>query len=93
GGLNVMAATIYPTSIRATGIGWALGIGRIGSIVGPVLVGVMLKLNWGPREIFQAGAIPALCAAAATLLGLWQRRDPFTGPHTSEPMKQPSLSH
>lgn len=93
GGLNVMAATIYPTSIRATGIGWALGIGRVGSIVGPVLVGVMLKLNWGPREIFQAGAIPALCAAAATLLGLWQRRDPSVGPNTAEALKQPTLSH
>jgi MFS transporter, AAHS family, 4-hydroxybenzoate transporter len=93
GGLNVIAATIYPTSMRATGIGWALGVGRVGSIVGPVLVGVMLKLNWGPREIFQAGAIPALCAAAATLLGLWQRKDPSAGQHTPGTMNQPTLSH
>ena len=93
GGLNVIASTIYPTSIRATGIGWALGVGRVGSIVGPVLVGVMLKLNWGPRDIFQAGAIPALCAAAATLLSLWQPRNPSTGRNTPEPMKQPTLSH
>ena len=93
GGLNVIAATIYPTSIRATGIGWALGVGRVGSIVGPVLVGIMLKLNWGPREIFQAGAIPALCAAAATLLGLWQRRDPSTDQPASEALNEPTLSH
>jgi AAHS family 4-hydroxybenzoate transporter-like MFS transporter len=93
GGLNVIAATLYPTSIRATGIGWALGVGRVGSIVGPVLVGIMLRMNWGAREIFQAGAIPALCAAAATLLGLWQRKDPSTDEPTSEAMKQPTLSH
>ena len=93
GGLNVIAATLYPTSIRATGIGWALGVGRVGSIVGPVLVGIMLKLNCGPREIFQAGAIPALCAAAATLFGLWPRRGPSSGQHTPASMKQPTLSH
>ncbi|HLJ24382.1 MAG TPA: hypothetical protein VKT71_09770, partial [Candidatus Acidoferrales bacterium] len=50
--------------------GWCLGVGRIGSIVGPMLGGVMLKLNWTPREILLAGSIPALCAAAATLASL-----------------------
>ena len=32
---NALAAAFYPTSVRATGVGWALGIGRVGSIVGP----------------------------------------------------------
>ena len=44
-GANVLAASIYPTFIRSTGVGWALGIGRIGSIVGPVLGGLMLSLR------------------------------------------------
>jgi AAHS family 4-hydroxybenzoate transporter-like MFS transporter len=70
GGLSAVAATFYPISIRSTGIGWCLGIGRIGSIVGPILGGVMLKLNWSPREILLAGSIPALCAAAATFTSL-----------------------
>jgi AAHS family 4-hydroxybenzoate transporter-like MFS transporter len=35
-GLNVVGAMIYPTSLRANGSGWQLGIGRIGSIVGPL---------------------------------------------------------
>jgi AAHS family 4-hydroxybenzoate transporter-like MFS transporter len=70
GGLSAVAATFYPISIRSTGIGWCLGVGRIGSIVGPMLGGMMLKLDWSPREILLAGAIPALCAAAATLLSL-----------------------
>jgi MFS transporter, AAHS family, 4-hydroxybenzoate transporter len=73
-GLNAISAIIYPTSIRSTGIGWALGVGRVGSIVGPVLAGLLLKINWGPREIFLAGAIPAVCAAAATLTSLCSRR-------------------
>src|SRR3979490_3396888 len=33
---NGVAAKFYPTSIRATGVGWALAVGRVGSIVGPV---------------------------------------------------------
>ncbi len=70
GGLSAVAATFYPISIRSTGIGWCLGVGRIGSIVGPLIGGVMLKLNWSPREILLAGAIPALCAAAATFTSL-----------------------
>jgi AAHS family 4-hydroxybenzoate transporter-like MFS transporter len=70
GGLSAVAATFYPTSIRSTGIGWCLGVGRIGSIVGPMLGGVMLKLDWIPREILLAGSIPALCAAAATFTSL-----------------------
>jgi AAHS family 4-hydroxybenzoate transporter-like MFS transporter len=70
GGLSAVAATFYPTSIRSTGIGWCLGIGRIGSIVGPMIGGVMLKLDWSPRQILMAGAIPALCAAAATFTSL-----------------------
>ena len=70
GGLSAVAATFYPISIRSTGIGWCLGVGRIGSIVGPILGGMMLKLDWTPREILLAGSIPALCAAAATFLSL-----------------------
>jgi AAHS family 4-hydroxybenzoate transporter-like MFS transporter len=73
GGLSAVAATFYPISIRSTGIGWALGIGRIGSIVGPMLGGAMLKLDWNPREILLAGSIPALCAAAATFMSIWLR--------------------
>ena len=70
GGLSAVAATFYPISIRSTGIGWCLGVGRIGSIVGPILGGMMLKLDWSPREILLAGSIPALCAAAATFASL-----------------------
>jgi len=70
GGLSAVAATFYPISIRSTGIGWCLGVGRIGSIVGPMIGGMMLKLDWTPRQILLAGAIPALCAAVATFTSL-----------------------
>lgn len=66
-GLNALVAAFYPTAIRSTGVGWALGVGRIGSIVGPVLAGSLLSIGWHPRQIFLAGAIPALCAAISIM--------------------------
>ena len=66
-GLNVLSAMYYPTVIRSTGVGWALGIGRIGSIVGPILGGIMLSMEWTPQQIFMAGAVPAICAACAVV--------------------------
>jgi AAHS family 4-hydroxybenzoate transporter-like MFS transporter len=62
---NALAAGFYPTSIRATGVGWALGIGRVGSIVGPLVGGVLLSLKWTAGEVFVVAALAALCAALA----------------------------
>jgi AAHS family 4-hydroxybenzoate transporter-like MFS transporter len=67
-GANALAAECYPTAIRSTGVGWALGIGRIGSITGPVLGGLLLSFGWGMRRVFWAAAVPALAAAIATIL-------------------------
>ena len=62
---NALAAGFYPTSVRATGVGWALGIGRIGSIVGPLVGGALLTMKWSAGEVFIAAAGAALCAALA----------------------------
>lgn len=62
---NALAANSYPTAIRATGVGWALGIGRIGSVVGPVIGGIAMSWHLELREIFLYAAIPALGAALA----------------------------
>ncbi len=71
--VNVLAAVFYPTYIRATGIGWALGIGRFGSIVGPIVGGVLLQAQWGRSSLFMVAAVPAFVAAiAATVLSLTQ---------------------
>jgi len=66
-GANALAAMFYPTAIRSTGVGWALGVGRVGSIVGPVVGGLLLSLHWPTRSLFLAGAVPAFIAALAAL--------------------------
>ena len=67
GGLNALAASFYPTTIRATGVGWALGVGRVGSIVAPMIGGMLLSMGWSPQRIFLAGMAPAVCGATAIL--------------------------
>ncbi|SHG13503.1 MFS transporter [Bradyrhizobium erythrophlei] len=62
---NALAATFYPTSVRATSVGWALGIGRVGSIVGPLVGGVLLTMKWSTASVFAAAAAAAMCAALA----------------------------
>lgn len=67
-GLIAIAASTYPPSVRSTGIGWAIGIGRMGSIAGPVLAGHLLALNWSVRDIYLALGIPCICASVLVLL-------------------------
>jgi AAHS family 4-hydroxybenzoate transporter-like MFS transporter len=65
---NALTAEFYPTPIRSTGVGWALGVGRVGSILGPLLGGVLLTAVSDTRRVFWAAAVPALLGSAAGLL-------------------------
>jgi AAHS family 4-hydroxybenzoate transporter-like MFS transporter len=67
-GVNGYAAAFYPTSARSTGIGWGLALGRMGSIVGPLIAGFLLALHWTNSSVFMACAIPAVLASIAMLL-------------------------
>jgi MFS transporter, AAHS family, 4-hydroxybenzoate transporter len=55
----------YPASVYATGVGLAMAVGRLGSIVGPLIGGRLMsaRIGWGP--LFLAAAVPALMAAIA----------------------------
>ena len=64
-GSHALTSEYYPTAIRATGVGWALGIGRIGSIVGPLIGGYLLTRSGGPRQVLWMACIPAIVAAIA----------------------------
>jgi AAHS family 4-hydroxybenzoate transporter-like MFS transporter len=66
-GLNALAATFYPTELRSTGIGVALGVGRFGAILGPLVAGALMARQWAHEEIFRAAAVPALVSAVAVL--------------------------
>ena len=67
-GLIAVAAGMYPTSIRSTGIGWAMGMGRVGQLFGPFLTGLLVGLGWKVGGIFYATAVPCFIGAAFLLL-------------------------
>jgi AAHS family 4-hydroxybenzoate transporter-like MFS transporter len=67
-GVQAITTSLYNTSLRSTGVGWAIGFGRIGSIIGPVIAGIMLDLKFDLKVIFIVIAIPAAVAAVTMTL-------------------------
>jgi MFS transporter, AAHS family, 4-hydroxybenzoate transporter len=65
--LNALAAVYYPTALRTTGVGWSLAMGRVGSIVGPVLGGALVQLNLDITHLFLFAAIPCAIALVSSL--------------------------
>lgn len=66
--VNAYVAQYYPTNARSTGVGWSLGVGRIGAIVGPLLGGFLLAANVPLYGQFLVFATIALIAAGAISL-------------------------
>jgi AAHS family 4-hydroxybenzoate transporter-like MFS transporter len=67
-GANATCGKLYPARMRTSGLGWALGIGRLGGIAAPPLGGWLLSLGMPPRQIFLSACGFALVAAVATAL-------------------------
>jgi AAHS family 4-hydroxybenzoate transporter-like MFS transporter len=66
---NALSVYFYPVALRSTGLGWGLGVGRSGAIVGPILFGYLLgSLQWSPTAVFCVTAIPLLIGGAAIFL-------------------------
>jgi len=66
--------------MRTSGLGWALGIGRLGGIAAPILGGYLLAIGLAPTRIFLSACIFALIAAVATaLLAFRGHRVPVAG--------------
>jgi AAHS family 4-hydroxybenzoate transporter-like MFS transporter len=74
-GLIALAASIYPTTVRSTGIGWAMGMGRAGQICGSLGAGLLVGAGFGPAGVFYVAAIPCFIGAAGVaVLKLTTRR-------------------
>lgn len=57
-GLYAAASKAYPTVIRTTGIGWAIGLGRSGAVIGPVIAGYLIAADFDMSSIFYLFAVP-----------------------------------
>ncbi len=66
-GLYAVAARMYPTQIRSTGVGWAIGMGRVGGIIGPIVGGLLIAIGLNMTESFWVFAVPTLLAGIMTM--------------------------
>jgi AAHS family benzoate transporter-like MFS transporter len=85
--VNAYVATHYPAGNRATALGWSLGVGRLGAILGPAFGGIVLASGLGFEWNFYAFAIPALLGALVVLL---VPRSPAAEQHGSIPAQKRS---
>lgn len=74
-GLYAVIASVYPTTIRSTGLGTVLAIGRLGSVLGPAAGAVLVSLDWSMAAIFAAMACPGVVWAGAMVFAPRLRRN------------------
>ncbi|HDL1408497.1 TPA: MFS transporter, partial [Mannheimia haemolytica] len=72
-GLYTINPTLYAPDFRSTGVGTAIGVGRLVSIVSPTLAGILLDAGWKKNELY-LGAAVVLLIAAFTVHFLKQRK-------------------
>lgn len=60
--MYALAARVYPASVRATGMGWAAGLGRTGAIISPIFAGYLVSAQWDMYELFLLFAVPLIVA-------------------------------
>jgi benzoate transport len=62
------AAMLYPAEMRGTGVGWALGVGRVGAVLGPIVGGILVGANLPISSIFAIFAVPLVIAGIICLM-------------------------
>ena len=67
-GLYAVGPPLYPTEVRATGMGWAIGVGRLGAILAPLGSGALLDRGWAPAQLYFLFSVPFVIAAIAMLV-------------------------
>jgi AAHS family 4-hydroxybenzoate transporter-like MFS transporter len=66
--VTALASMTYPVTMRATGLGWALGVGRVGSIVGPTIGGFAVATATDARSVYLGCIVPVLLGMVAVAL-------------------------
>lgn len=79
-GVWPLAASVYPPQFRATGIGWAIGIGRSGAILGPMLGGYLMAAKVSLPVLFASYCVPLLACAAC----VWTVHRLTSGPKSEQ---------
>ncbi len=68
-----LSAEPYPSNLRATGVGFAVGMGRLGSIAGPLFAGILLTAGRDPRTVL-LGVVPMILIALVATVWVGRRK-------------------
>jgi AAHS family 4-hydroxybenzoate transporter-like MFS transporter len=71
-GVVALGSIFYPAGLRATGVAWAYGVGRLGGAAGTYIAGLLYAANWAPDAIFRVAAAPAVVAAICVAVMGWR---------------------
>ncbi|TDC93485.1 MFS transporter [Saccharopolyspora aridisoli] len=87
-GAYTVGPPLYPSHLRGVGMGWALGMGRIGAILSPTIAGLLKDAGASATQLYVgAAAVVALCALALVAL---RKHDPDSTPAATEPATNPA---
>jgi AAHS family 4-hydroxybenzoate transporter-like MFS transporter len=92
-GMNAVTGMIYPTSIRSKGAGWASGIGRIASTVGPIAGGWLIARHTPLPQLFLAPLVPLVAGSIGACLLLYLCFHRFRGFRLDETAASVSIIH
>ncbi|WP_163268620.1 MFS transporter [Chelativorans alearense] len=67
-GCSTITGLLYPTAVRATGVGWGLGMGRIGAILGPLVGAAVFTMQLPPQQMFAFAAAPMIAGAIGAVI-------------------------
>ncbi|GAA1778674.1 MFS transporter [Streptomonospora arabica] len=81
-GAYTVGPALYPANIRSVGMGWALGMGRIGAILSPTVAGMLNDAGASATQLY-VGAAMVVATCALVLVGL-RRYDPDSSPAAKE---------
>lgn len=81
-GLYTLAPSLYPASVRSTGVGWGIGIGRIGAIIAPLITGALLDASWSAVQLYLAVGVVVLISAVA--VGMIRSNEPVKSTASAE---------
>ena len=91
-GLNATSAMIYPTQVRSNGSGWAFGVGRFGSIAGPIVGGFLIQMKLPIETLFVIAAIPFAIGAVSAITLTRFYAVQFKGAGLGQRVVQPATS-
>jgi benzoate transport len=81
-GLYTLAPSLYPASVRSTGVGWGIGIGRIGAIIAPLITGALLDASWSAVQLYLA--VGAVVLISAVAVGMIRSKEPVKSTASAE---------